>query len=97
MAKKKKWKWVTDNKMKGAYGETDFDKKTVKVNKKIHKNKKVKMGIPKKDGTLLNTIVHEGLHVKHPKMTEKVVRKEARKVVNKMGTKAKKKAYGKLK
>lgn len=94
--KKKKWKFVEDNKLKGAYGETDTVKKVVRINKKLHK-KKMKYGIPKKDGTLINTIVHEGLHVKNPKMKEKDVRKKARKVVAKMGPKAKAKHYSKVK
>lgn len=94
--KTKKWKFLTDNKMKGAYGETDFDKKVVRINKKRHK-KAPSDGISKKDNTIINTIVHEDLHVKHPKMKEKVVRKKASKKVSKMGTKAKKKMYSKLK
>jgi len=59
---KKVLKRLIDNKMKH-FGETDFDKKTIKVN-------------PKK-GDLINTILHEELHAKHPKAKEKTVRKKA--------------------
>jgi len=94
--KSKKWKYLVDNKLKGAYGETDFEKKTVRVNKKRHKGKLSK-GFSKKEGSLINTMVHEDLHVKHPKMAEKKVRKVAKKKVEKMGAKAKAKLRAKFK
>jgi hypothetical protein len=92
----KAWKYLTDNKLKGAYGETDFEKKVVRVNKKRHK-KGPKWGIAGKDNTILNTIVHEDMHVKRPKMKERDVRKATRKKVAKMDKRTKKKYYNKLK
>lgn len=83
--------------MRGAFGETDLDKKVIRVNKKLHKtakkHKKSVYNIPKKDISLINTMVHEKLHAKHPKMTERAIRKKTRTVLAKMGTKAKKKVY----
>jgi hypothetical protein len=52
-----------DRKMR-LFGETDTDKKTIRVN-------------PRK-GELLNTILHEELHLKHPKMTETNIKKKAK-------------------
>ncbi len=45
------------------YGQSDHDKKTIEVNTK--------------KGELVNTIIHEQLHIKHPKMKEKNIRKRA--------------------
>ncbi len=101
MARKKKkgWKYVA-KKLKGSYGETDFDKKTITVDKNKHKKAKKqsykKRGFSKKDATLINTIVHEKMHSQHPKMHEKTVRRKTRKVVKKMGKKSKKKLYAKF-
>ena len=84
------WKRVF-GKVKGGLGETDFETKTIKVDKPKHKKRWV--GIPKQDNTILNTAVHENLHAAHPKMTEKRVRKVARQKVNKMSRKQKLKVY----
>lgn len=63
---RKKFKYVVDNKLRGKYGETDFEKKVVRINKKAHA----------KDGEHLGkTIYHESLHAKFPSMTEKEVRR----------------------
>ena len=51
------------NKKMPYYGQADHDKKTIEVNTK--------------KGELVNTIIHEQLHIKHPKMREKNVRKRA--------------------
>lgn len=48
------------------YGECDFENKTIKVN-------------PKK-GDLLNTIIHEELHRKHPEKSEKWVKDKSKKI-----------------
>lgn len=96
----KGFKIKTNNKLRGAFGMTDFGKKTVEINKKLHRNakkSKVSKGFAKKDLTLINTIAHEKMHVNHPKMLEKTVRKQTRKVVAKMGKKTKSKLYSKLK
>lgn len=78
------------------FGVTDFDKGTITINKKLHKKAKKnpkKYGFTKKDSTLLNTIVHEKLHTKHPKMHERTVRKLAHKKVAGMSSSQKKKQY----
>lgn len=89
--------------MKGAFGETDYEKKTIKINKKLSrqaaKTKKgawKKYGMSKKDTSVINSIVHEKLHKNHPKMLEGTVRKKAHKLVSKMGRKAKAKLYSKF-
>lgn len=84
----KSWKRVVDNKMR-SYGETDYDKKTISVNKK--KSKK------EGPGELLDSIIHEELHAGHPKMKEKNVRKLATKKANKIGDKTKKRLYSRYK
>lgn len=78
----KKYKRVVDNRMRG-FGDTDFNKKVIRVNKKRSK----------KHGELLDTIVHEETHRKHPKMHEKNVRKTARRKIKKMSTRVKKKNF----
>ncbi len=93
MARPKGWKMKVDNKMRGAFGETDYEEKTVRINKKRHKNKQALKEFAKKDQSLLNTIAHELKHVKHPKMTEKNVRKETRKDVHTMSPKLKRNLY----
>ena len=51
-------------------GDSDLEKIHIRVN-------------PKKGG-LLNTIIHENLHIQHPKMTEKNVSKKALQVEKKL-------------
>ena len=84
IAMKKSWSHVTDNKLRGAYGETDYEKQRIRVNKKKHKKDKE---------LLLDTIVHEEIHKKHPKMKEKNVKKLAASKTKKMSTKTKKRHY----
>lgn len=81
---RKKWKRKVDNKMKDC-GETDYDKKTIRVNKKVSK-KEMRGGV-------LDTIVHEEMHKKYPNMKERTVRKKTPKKVAKLYPKAKKKLY----
>ncbi len=79
---------------------TDFDKKTITINKKAHKGKNHGNGVKKnKDGTasILDTTVHELMHAKHPNMLEKTVRKLTPKKVKKMTKKTKSKFYNLLK
>lgn len=90
------WKRLVDNKMRGAFGETDLDRRVIKVNKAAHKKQKGKWGIPKKDSSLINTIVHEEMHARHPKMTEKGVRKKTRTVVDKMSKRTKGRMYARF-
>lgn len=89
-----------DNSLRGAYGETDFDKKTIRINKKKHKatNKNTKRITPNKDGSenLLNTILHEAMHVKHPKLGERAVEKLARAMKTRMSPTQKQRLYSKV-
>lgn len=82
----KGYKRAVDNKMK-YYGDTDTQKKVIRINKK----KSMKAG----KGELLDTIVHEEQHAKHPMMKEKTVRRKTAGVVKKMTKKQKSKMYGK--
>ncbi len=92
---KKIWQHVF-RKVKGAFGDTDYDKKVIRVDKGKHKKKSL-YGVPKKDSSMINTMVHEEMHKNHPKMTEKAVRKNTRKKVKKMSKKLKAKIYSKYK
>lgn len=69
----------------------------IEINKKKHKNIKKDKSLPKKSRTLLDTIVHEEMHAKHPKMHEKTVRKMTPKKVAKMSSTLKKKIYNRYK
>ncbi len=76
--KAKKVKVVVNNKMKGDFGATSFDKKNKPVKVEINVKKHIKKGKIDK-AELASTIKHELLHVKHPKMTEKEVYKRSAK------------------
>ena len=102
-SKKKGWKYVVKNKGK-IFGETNYEKKTISINKKEHaKAKKVKKGawkkygMAKKDLSLINTLVHETRHKTHPKETEKTVRKKSAIIVKGLSPKAKAKYYNLIK
>ena len=64
-------------------GDTDIDKKVIRVNK-------VKS---KKKSTVIDTIVHEETHAKHPKMTERRVRIETKNQLKRMAENKKRKFY----
>lgn len=81
---KKMYKVKTDNKMRW-FGDTDLDKKVIRVNRKRSR----KSGRP---GEVLDTIVHEVQHAKHPRMSESGVRKKTVKVIKNL-TKRQKKSY----
>lgn len=90
MKKRKKYKRIVDNKMRN-YGDIDDDKKVIRINKKKSKEWTKKH---KKPG-VLDTIVHEETHRKHPKMGEKAVKKKTKKQIKQMGQKQKVKEYSK--
>lgn len=94
------WKRVFKKK-KGLYGETDFQHKTITVNKERHKSKGTHgNGIKKnKNGSasIIDTIVHEEMHSKHPKMHEKTVRRLTPRKLKVMSNKNKKRLYSKYK
>lgn len=89
-----RWKRKVNNNLRGAFGETDYGKRTITINKKRHKNKAALKKFPKIDQTLLNTIVHEETHAAHPRMLERTVRKVARRKTMTMSIKEKNKLYG---
>lgn len=92
-----KWKRRVNNKLRGAYGQTDFEKHVIEINKKAHKDKKRNRITPNKNGTesIIHTIVHEENHRKHPRKHEKTVRREEKKMVKKLSRKQRKKLYDK--
>ncbi len=72
--KKKKYKIVINNKLRGDYGAMNPRTNKIEVNLRAHKkNGKIDRA------ELAGTIKHELLHVKHPKMTEKQVYKASAK------------------
>lgn len=89
----KPFKRRVNNKLRGMFGETDYEKRTIEINKKQHKRARSLAGLPKKDRSLLNTIVHEETHAAHPRMHERAVRKTTRKRVTRMPRKEKNKMY----
>ena len=70
-------KVVVDNKLRGAYAESDLDKGTIRVNVKRHFEKGYKRVNPTVGGdeNLASTILHENLHFEHPNASESSVRK----------------------
>jgi hypothetical protein len=62
----KPYKRIVDNKLKGAYGDIDFTKRVIRINKKMGRDKL---------GNIIDTIVHEEMHARHPRMHEKTVRR----------------------
>lgn len=96
---KKGWKYVVNNKLRGAYGQIDYAKKKIEINKKKHrKGSDAKRITPNKDGSekMLMTMQHELVHKSHPKKGEKGVEKLARAMVSKMSPKKKAKIYSKF-
>lgn len=74
--KKKRLKIGVDNKLKGSFGETIIEKgkpTVININVKKHKGDKAE---------LADTIKHELMHAKHPKMHEKTVYKKVPKVIS---------------
>lgn len=92
----KKYQWEVDNRMH-AFGDMNSETKKVRVNKKKHKSQSAKGSSPKPNGDehLGKTIFHEDLHIKHPKWTEKQVRKHEKDWA-KLSPKEKKRYYSKL-
>lgn len=74
--KYKGFKVKVDNNMRD-FGETDLEKKTIRINRK----KSLKKGGHKE---LKDTLIHEKLHAKHPKMHEKTVRRKTKRKLKKL-------------
>jgi hypothetical protein len=91
-----KYKRTVDNKMR-VYGETDLKNHTIRVNKKMSKNNPMhKRPLSKhsnKYPEVLDTIVHEAEHVRHPHKLEKNVRKDTKRKIKVMSKKEKQKNY----
>ena len=90
--KYKKPKFKKDNKMR-AFGQTDVKTGVIKINKRLIKNNP---DHKKRHPELADTIYHETLHIKHPKMTERSIRKKTTKDVKRMSRKQKAKLYAKI-
>lgn len=78
---------IVDNKMR-YYGDTDLDKHIIRVNKSKKKNGR---------GDIIDTIVHEEMHAKHPKMYERTVRRKTASHVKKLTTVQKHRLYNRYK
>lgn len=87
----KGWK-MKRGKVRGAFGETDYDRKVIKINKKAHKTGTMTRN-PDGSESLLTTILHEVNHVRHPKKGERGVEKLARAMKSRMGPRQKAKYY----
>ena len=59
----KGWKWVVDDRMRD-YGETDYESRIVRINCALHRKHRV---------SLLDTLLHEELHVQYPFLSERMV------------------------
>lgn len=81
------WEYRVNNKLRGAFGEADFDKKVIAINKKAHKQK---------GESVIDTLVHETMHKNHPDMKEKTVRKKTPALVQRMSQRSKQKLYNKI-
>jgi hypothetical protein len=57
------WKWVVDDRMRD-YGETDYERRVVRINCELHRKHRV---------SLLDTLLHEELHVQYPFLSERMV------------------------
>lgn len=99
-SRKKGWTRTVDNKMRGAYGETDFENKTIRINKKKSKERPLYKRPVNKGATkypdVLATMVHEELHKNNPNATEKAVRKMERLKVVSMSKKQKQRTYSRF-
>lgn len=89
---------VKDNKLRGCYGESDFEKNLIRVNVKRHSQKEYKRINPLANGKedTASTVQHELLHFKHKDMSEKNVRKLEKKTVAKMSAKQKARLRAKI-
>ncbi len=73
-----------DNKMR-TFGSVDLRTREVKINKSKKKNSR---------GEILDTIVHEKMHIRHPGMYERTIRKQTARQVAKMSRSQKQRHYG---
>lgn len=85
---KKHFKIKVDNKMR-CYGDTDLNKNKIRINKKKSKA----TGKETKRPEVLDTIVHEAMHAKHPKMHEYTVRRKTKAVLTRLNHRQKASYY----
>lgn len=85
--KRKKIRRIVDNKMR-SYGDTDLERKVIRINKSKKKNKR---------GDIIDTILHEELHAKHPRMHENTIKKMVKKKLTTISEKQKQKLYNRYK
>jgi hypothetical protein len=62
-----KWRWITDNSLR-AYGTVNIKTRTVRINVKLHKRSRA---------LLLDTFIHEHLHINYPFWTERKIEETA--------------------
>lgn len=97
---KHKWSYKVDNKIKG-YGQTDYQKREIRVNVKKSKSNPSRVRPITEGATkypdVLDTIVHETLHKNRPRMREKTVRKATVRMIKSMTPAQKLKYYLKVK
>ena len=72
------------------YGDTEW-KRDGSVAVRINKKKSKKEG----KGEVLDSIVHEEMHVNHPDMHERTVKKKTKSLIGRMGRTQKQKQYSK--
>lgn len=89
---------IVDNKLKGEYAEADLNKRTIRINKKHHFQKKFKRINPTQDGheNMTSTLHHELLHFKYPYKSEKDIRKKEKSDMKTMSQRKKNKLLAKL-
>jgi len=75
-----------------AYGDIDYDKRIIRINKVRSK----KWAKKHKKAGVLDTIVHEDLHRQHPRMSERVIIKKTKDTIRRMSRMRKRKYYSKF-
>lgn len=88
---KHSYKYVVDNKMRN-YGDIDTDKRIIRINKKASRQ----WSKEHRGAGLLDSIVHEETHRKHPRMGEKAIKRKTKQQVKHMSKRQKAKSYSKL-
>lgn len=91
--KKDGYRRVIDNSMKWL-GDTNTENKVIRINKAKHH--KLAMKQTKRKAELLDTLIHEEYHAKHPGALEKTVYRKTPKIVKKLSTKQKQKLYSRF-
>ncbi len=80
------WRWVVDNRMR-LYGEVDPNKFLVRINVERHKRDRA---------SLIDTLVHEELHILFPRFGEAMICAMAERRVRSMSKKEKDRLYSRV-